>query len=232
MLNELTERARSATRPLSVVDLGVIGYAECWKMQNRLAAQVASGEASDTLLLLEHPHTYTCGRRGGRDHILASEDQLAREGIALLDVDRGGDVTYHGPGQLVSYPIINLLRDTPTVDYHAYLRSLEWVLIGTLADFAINAYRLPGYSGVWVGEAGCEEKIAAIGVRVDGRGITTHGVALNITTDLSYFSKIVPCGISNKGVSSMAKLMPDVPSMAEVKASFASHFAAVFGFFV
>lgn len=232
MLSELKERARSATRPLSVVDLGVIGYAECWEMQNRLAAQVASGEAPDTLLLLEHPHTYTCGRKGGHDHILASQDELEREGIALLDVDRGGDVTYHGPGQLVSYPIINLLREASTVDYHAYLRSLEQALIGASADFAINAYRLPAYSGVWVGEAGCEEKIAAIGVRVDGRGITTHGVALNITTDLSYFGKIVPCGISNKGVSSMAKLLPHVPTMAEVKASFASHFGTVFGFFV
>ncbi len=232
MVNELEERARCQTHPLSVVDLGVIGYTECWNLQNRVAAQVASGEAPDTLLLLEHPHTYTCGRRGGRDHILASEDQLAREGIALLDVDRGGDVTYHGPGQLVSYPIINLLRDTPTVDYHAYLRSLERALIGTLADFAINAYPFPGYSGVWVGNAGCEEKIAAIGVRVDGRGITTHGIALNISTNLSYFDKIVPCGIADKGVSSMANLLSDVPTMAEVKASFANHLAEVFGFFV
>src|SRR5438876_9735237 len=169
-------------RPLNVIDLGLIPYAECWTLQNSLAAQLGLGEGQDTLLLLEHPHTYTCGRRGGRDHILAREEQLRREGVTVLDVDRGGDVTYHGPGQLVAYPIINLAVGGNLVDYHAYLRMLEQTLIDLLADYAISAHRIEGFTGVWVptphkGEA----KLAAIGVKVDGRGVTTHGIALNVS---------------------------------------------------
>jgi lipoate-protein ligase B len=121
-------------RDLEVIDLRVIPYAECWELQNAVAAEVAAGTRPETLLLLEHPHTYTCGRRGGRDHILAGNEVIEREGITVLDVDRGGDVTYHGPGQLVAYPIINLLAAGPTIDYAGYVRTLEAVLIGTLAE--------------------------------------------------------------------------------------------------
>ncbi|MDQ3930826.1 MAG: lipoyl(octanoyl) transferase, partial [Chloroflexota bacterium] len=150
----MAERAGPALRPLSMLDLGLIGYSECWELQRRIAASVAASNEPSTLLLLEHPHTYTCGRRGGRDHILISEDELACEGITVLDVDRGGDVTYHGPGQLVAYPIIDLNQTALGLDYPGYVRALERVLLGVLADFSIKAHQLEGYSGVWVDAAG------------------------------------------------------------------------------
>jgi lipoyl(octanoyl) transferase len=226
------ERARLVTRPLVVRDLGLIAYDRGWQLQKQIAAQVGAGAAIETLLLLEHPHTYTCGRRGGRDHILKSEQELAEEGVVVLDVDRGGDVTYHGPGQLVAYPIIRLRTGDARIDYPAYVRALEAVLIDTLADFAIDAMRLDGYSGAWVGDSGCEEKITAIGVKVDGLGITTHGIALNVTTDLNYFLHIVPCGIEDKGVTSMARLLGYAPEMQAVKRAFVRCFAQVFNYTV
>jgi lipoate-protein ligase B len=213
-----------------VIDLGLIPYAECWELQDRIATEVGSGEAPETLLLLEHPHTYTCGRRGGRAHILIDDAELERLGIVLLDVNRGGDVTYHGPGQLVAYPLINLHRYGPDIDYAGYVRTLERVLVGTLADFAISAHTLPGLSGAWITSGAEEKKIAAVGVRVDGRGITSHGIALNITTDMGFFDHIVPCGIADKGVASMAQLLPVPPAMDGVKAALARHFAEAFGF--
>jgi lipoate-protein ligase B len=212
------------------LDLGLIPYEECWELQKQLAAQRAAGLIGDTLLLLEHPHTYTCGRRGGRDHILISEAELTSRGIAVLDVDRGGDVTYHGPGQLVAYPIVKLAEEGEIADYHAYLRSLEQALINTLANFGISAGRLRGFSGVWVGDEGEEGKIAAIGVKVDGRGVSTHGIALNVNTDLQYFGYIVPCGITEKGVTSMQKLMRRHVDFDEVKHAYISAFCEVFGF--
>jgi lipoyl(octanoyl) transferase len=227
---EVAERAGLGLRPLSVLDRGLIGYMECWELQRRIAASVAERSTPSTLLLLEHPHTYTCGRRGGRDHILISEDELARQGITVLDVDRGGDVTYHGPGQLVSYPIIDLNQTALGLDYPGYVRALERVLLGVLANFSIKAYQLEGYSGAWVDVGGQWEKIAAIGVKVDGRGITSHGIALNVATDLRYFSYIVPCGITDKGVTSMSKVADTSFDVEEVKAAFVSEFAHVFGF--
>jgi lipoate-protein ligase B len=227
---EIAERAGPGLRPLSVLDLGLIGYSECWELQKRIAASVATGNAPSTLLLLEHPHTYTCGRRGGRDHILIGEDDLARRGITVLDVDRGGDVTYHGPGQLVAYPIIDLNRTTLGLDYPGYVRTLERVLLGALANFSIKAYQLEGYSGAWADRGGQWEKIAAIGVKVDGRGITSHGIALNVATDLRYFSYIVPCGITDKGVTSMNRVADVNFDIEEVKVAFVSQFAQVFGF--
>lgn len=224
------ERAESGTRSLSILDLGLAPYEECWELQKQLAAEREQGIIGDTLLLLEHPHTYTCGRSGGRDHILISETELRARGIAVLDVDRGGDVTYHGPGQLVAYPILCLTEEGRRADYRAYLRSLEQVLMNTLTDFAIDSRRYPGYSGVWVGGQGAEEKVAAIGVKVNGRGVTTHGVALNVSTDLQYFTYIVPCGITGKGVSSMQRLTGRSLDIEEVKAAFARNFCDVFGF--
>lgn len=226
------EHVRGDTKspPLHVVDLGTIPYAECWDLQNRLAHTLGQGEGKETLLLLEHPHTYTCGRRGGRDHILAGEEELEREGITVLDVDRGGDVTYHGPGQLVAYPIIALSTDSKSIDYPGYVRKLEQVLMDTLADFAISTYRLTGYSGVWLRQNGQDAKIAAIGVKVDGRGVTTHGIALNVTSDLRYFSLIVPCGITDKGVTSMAQVMSKSPPMSLVKEAFSRQFMKAFDF--
>ncbi len=220
----------STTHPLKVVDLGQIAYRECWDLQNDLAQHVSSGEIPETLLLLEHTNTYTCGRRGGRDHILIGDDQLERQGITVLDVDRGGDVTYHGPGQLVAYPIINLHKYGEHIDYPGYVRRLEKVLIGTLEELGVEAHQLDGFSGAWVHGSSGEEKIAAIGVRVDGRGITTHGIALNVTTDLQFFSYIVPCGITDKGVSSISRVLGNAQPMFAVKDAFARHFAEWFDF--
>lgn len=229
ILQTEVERAGRAPRPLSIRDLGLIDYLVAWDVQKDLAARLGTGDGEESLLLLEHPHTYTCGRRGGRDHILVSEEELEAHGVSVLDVDRGGDITYHGPGQLVAYPIVNLM--TPAgVDYHAYIRRLEAVLIDLLADYGIDAFRFPGYTGVWVGPEGHEEKVAAIGVKVDGRGVSTHGIALNVSTDLSYFARIVPCGIAEKGVTSLDRLMASHPSMSQVKVDFAGQFRRQFGF--
>ncbi|MDQ6884458.1 MAG: lipoyl(octanoyl) transferase LipB [Candidatus Dormibacteraeota bacterium] len=191
--------------------LGLVPYAEAWQLQNRLAEERAAGTIPDTLVLLQHPHTYTIGRRGTRDHVYLTDAELAERGITCLEVDRGGDVTYHGPGQLVGYPILDL---GPNPDVGAYLRALEESLIEVLEQFAISAGRMPEYTGVWIGE----EKIAAIGVKL-ARGITTHGFALNVTTDLELFRHILPCGIPDKGVTSMERQLGHAPPMVAVEAA-------------
>ena len=202
---------------MEVRRLGVVPYPESWALQNRLADARRAGLAPDTLILLEHPHTYTIGRSGTRDHVFLTESELAARGITCLDVDRGGDVTYHGPGQLVGYPIFDL---GPQPDVGRYLRNLEDCLIETLADFGIAAGRLSGYTGVWIGD----RKIAAIGVKVS-QGVTTHGFALNVSTDLSLFTHILPCGIPDKGVTSMALEVGRAPAMTEVEARVMAHFS-------
>jgi len=200
--------------------LGLVPYEEAWALQNRLADGRRAGIAPDTLILLEHPHTYTIGRRGTRDHVYLSEEELTRRGITCLDVDRGGDVTYHGPGQLVGYPILDL---GPQPDVGRYLRNLEGCLIDVLADFGIVAGRLEGYTGVWLGD----RKIAAIGVKVS-QGVTTHGFALNVSTDLSLFTHILACGIPDKGVTSMAVELGTVPAMSDVEDAVVAHFMTRF----
>lgn len=217
-------------RRLRVIDLGMIDYAEAWALQNQIAAEVESGHAQETLLLLEHPHTYTFGRSGGRDHVLISDAELAQRGISTYDVDRGGDITYHGPNQLVAYPIINLRAYGERLNYGGYVRSLERAIIGTLDELGIAGHPLKGFSGVWIDGPTGEEKIAAIGVRVNGRGITTHGIALNVAPDLDYFTYIVPCGITDKGVTSIAKLLGSPVPMFIVKDAFARNFADEFNF--
>jgi len=202
---------------MEVRRLGLVPYPEAWALQNRLADARRAGLAPDTLILLEHPHTYTIGRSGTRDHVFLTESELAARGITCLDVDRGGDVTYHGPGQLVGYPIFDL---GPQPDVGRYLRNLEDCLIETLADFGIAAGRLSGYTGVWIGD----RKIAAIGVKVS-QGVTTHGFALNVSTDLSLFTHILPCGIPDKGVTSMALEVGRAPAMTEVEARVMAHFS-------
>ena len=197
--------------------LGLIPYREAWELQRRLGEQRRAGEVPDTLLLLQHPHTYTIGRSGSRDHVFLSEVQLAARGITCLEVDRGGDVTYHGPGQLVGYPIVDLGLKP---DVGAYLRGLEGCLIDVLAGFGISAARLPGFTGVWIEG---ERKIAAIGVKV-ASGITTHGFALNVSTDLSLFTHILPCGIRDKGVTSMARELGRAPAMTAVEDAVAARF--------
>ncbi len=204
---------------MDVRRLGLVPYREAWAMQQELAAARRAGRIPDTVVLLQHPHTYTIGRSGTRDHVFLTERELADRGITCLEVDRGGDVTYHGPGQLVGYPILGL---GPTPDVGRYLRLLEGSLIDVLADFGIASDRLSGYTGVWIGN----RKIAAIGVKV-AQGVTTHGFALNVTTDLSYFSHILPCGIPDKGITSMAVDLGDrVPAMVDVEDAFLTEFQA------
>lgn len=178
-------------RPLAVEDLGHMRYAEALAVQQNLVAQRKTGSGMDTLLFVEHPHVVTIGRNGKQQHVLASEQVLARTGIEYFETDRGGDVTYHGPGQVVGYPIVDL-REWRR-DVHAYFSAVEQSLIDALAVFGIKAGRVPerGYEGVWVKGA----KIAAIGIHIS-RWITSHGFALNVETDLSYFNYIVPCGLT------------------------------------
>ncbi len=193
-------------------------------MQNRLAEERRHDRIPDVLVLLQHPHVLTLGARGdgGRSHILATPARLEQLGVSVVETGRGGDVTYHGPGQLVGYPILDLQPDR--CDVHKYVRDVEEVLIRTLADYRIKAARIPGLTGVWVGP----EKVAAIGIRIS-RWITSHGFALNVSTDLDYFRLIVPCGISDRGVTSIERLLGRPVAMDEVEARVAGHFCDVFG---
>jgi lipoyl(octanoyl) transferase len=199
--------------------LGRIDYASALQLQQQLAADRKQGLVPDQLLLLEHPHVITLGRNGHMENLLADDDILARAGIGFYPTDRGGDVTYHGPGQLVGYPILDL-RDWKR-DVGAYVRAVEETIILTLAEYGIEAGRIPKLTGVWVGE----RKIAAIGVHLS-RWVTSHGFALNVSTDLSYFQYIVPCGLT-KPVTSMAALGVRA-SLDEVGAKLAVHFARIF----
>jgi lipoyl(octanoyl) transferase len=208
-------------RNCHVRELGRIGYGDALALQQQLVAERKQGTAPDHLLLLEHPHVITLGRNGHMDNVLAGGDILDRAGIAFYPTDRGGDVTYHGPGQLVGYPILDL-REWKR-DVGAYVRGLEQALIDTLADYGIEAGRIPKLTGVWVGE----RKIAAIGVHLS-RWVTSHGFALNVNTDLSYFQYIVPCGLT-KPVTSMAQLGVRT-TLDEVGHHFAHHFARIFDF--
>lgn len=178
-------------------------------------------EIPDTLILLEHPHVYTLGRSGHAENILADESALAATSAAVRWVDRGGDVTYHGPGQLVGYPIVHLERLGR--DTHQHVWRIEETLIRTLADFGVSGQRDPAYPGVWVGEA----KIAAIGVRV-AKWVSSHGFALNVSTDLSYFDNIIPCGIQGRGVTSLSQLLGRTVGRREVEEYLLDHFSEVF----
>jgi lipoyl(octanoyl) transferase len=202
-----------------VRELGRIDYASALELQQSLVGQRKQSLISDQLLLLEHPHVITMGRNGQMKNLLAHEDLLARAGIAFHPTDRGGDVTYHGPGQLVGYPILDL-RDWKR-DVGAYVRGLEQTIIDTLADFGIQAGRIPKLTGVWVDG----RKIAAIGVHIS-RWVTSHGFALNVHTDLSYFQYIVPCGLT-KPVTSMAQLGVDA-TLADVSHVLTGHFERIF----
>ena len=206
-------------RNCQVLELGRTGWAEAFELQRRLAAERKEGRIPDHLLLVEHPHTITLGRNGQPDNVLAGEDVLARAGIRLYHTDRGGDVTYHGPGQLVGYPILDL-REWRR-DVGAYVRAIEQVIIDTVSEFGIDAGRIPGLAGVWVDG----RKIAAIGVHIS-RWVTSHGFALNVNTDLRYFQYIVPCGLT-RPVTSMAELGA-AATLEEVSRSLAAHFGRVF----
>ena len=209
-------------KSLTSLHLGTVAYDEASALQTRLHAQRVSGEIDDTLVLLEHPHVYTIGRRGTADDVLWDAGMLRARGVDVVEADRGGMVTYHGPGQLVGYPIVDL---GPGADLVAYLRKLEDAIITTLREFGLDGGRDPANTGVWVRGA----KIAAIGVRVT-RNVTKHGFALNVSTDLSYFAGIVPCGITDRGVTSMDLELGSMPSVDDVAEGFEAAFAGVFGY--
>jgi len=250
-------------RSFIVEDLGLIDYEKAWKLQDEYAAEIAAGTRLPTLLLLEHPHIYTFGRRGQDENLLWNESKLKEKHVAVHWVDRGGDVTYHGPGQLVGYPLIQLepikpdrSRSEPVglegslerpvrfeVDYVGYLRKLEQTIILALANLGLVTGQRKGLTGVWVQAdvwSRCPRcrpedqqkpaKIAAIGVKVDARGVTRHGFALNVNPDMSYWDGIIACGLAGEPVVSLADLLDPVPEMDRVKQEVVSAFGEVFGY--
>lgn len=213
---------RTHTESLPVVDLGRMAYAPAVEVQRRYHADVVAGERPSTLLLVEHDPVITMGRRAKTDHLLADPDQLKRQGVDVVATDRGGDVTYHGPGQLVVYPIVQL--NDMGLNLRSYVRALEQAIIDTAAEFGIAAQRDACAVGVWVPTAaGATAKLAAIGVRAE-RHVTLHGLALNVCPDLDHFKLIVPCGLAGRAVTSMAEMLGDrCPTMETTKARLALH---------
>jgi lipoyl(octanoyl) transferase len=211
-------------RELQIRRLGLVPYQEALDLQRELVEERRSGRIPDQLLLLQHPPVITLGvkARSDRSHVLASSDVLEAQGVELFETGRGGDVTYHGPGQIVGYPILDLRPDR--CDVHQYVRDLEEALIGTASAFGVTASRISGLTGVWVGK----NKLAAIGVRIS-RWITSHGFAFNVSTDLSHFDLIVPCGIADKGVTSLDRVLGRQVPLQDVERACIAAFAAVFG---
>ncbi len=214
------------TRALQV-DLGLIPYAEAYELQKRIVAARKLGAIEDVLIFCEHPHVITQGRNGKREHLLASENVLRQKGVEFFETSRGGDVTYHGPGQIVAYPILNLGAIRRDVVW--YVRMLEEAMIRATAEFGIAAGREAGKTGVWVGEGKASEKLAAIGVHIS-RWITSHGLAYNVSTDLRNFDLIVPCGIADRKATSLEKLLERSVKLDEVNPKLATHLGEVFGF--
>ena len=204
--------------------LGVVSYADGLALQQALVEDRKAGRIPDQLLLLEHPPVITLGvkNRHDRTHIVASAEALAEQGVSVFETGRGGDVTYHGPGQLVGYPVVDLKPDR--CDVHRYVRDLEQVLIQASAAFGVTAGRVPGLTGAWVGN----DKLAAIGVRIS-RWVTSHGFALNVNTNLSHFDLIVPCGIADRGVTSLERLLGHPIQLDRVEVAVMEAFLAVFG---
>ena len=241
---------------LEILDLGLIEYERAWQLQEAYAREIAEGKRPPTLLLLEHPHVYTFGRRGKQENLLWGELQLKEKGIATYWVDRGGDVTYHGPGQLVGYPLIPLARvpfqqgagdkdqgRIPQADYVGYVRKLEETLIVALARLGLAAGQRSGLTGVWIQadvHSRCPRckpedrkkpaKIAAIGVKVDVHGVSRHGFALNVDPNMEYWNGIIGCGLQDEPIVSLADLFQEPPSMEQVKREVIAAFGEVFGF--
>jgi lipoyl(octanoyl) transferase len=236
-----------------VHQLGLVPYQEAWDLQNQLAEQIHVGDRPPTLLLLEHPHTYTFGRSGDAKNLLWNESVLAEKGIEVHWVDRGGDITYHGPGQLVGYPLLPLgVPVTQTgqasnhllrADYIGYLRKLEDVIISTLRSFGLKGEQHPGMTGVWLSASrnpGLAElnqtpgarpvKVASIGVKVDSHGISRHGFALNVEPDMSYWNGIIACGLEGYGETSLAEVLPTKPGLKEVIERLVAAFGETFDY--
>lgn len=228
--------------------LGLVDYDEAWALQNRLAAEIAAGKRPPTLLLLEHPHVFTLGRRAHPENLLWKDDQLTERGIQVRRVDRGGDITYHGPGQLVGYPLLPLAPSgwmggdrLPQADYIGYVRNLERTLVFALASLGIVAGQRTGLTGVWVAAdvwARCPRcdprvkpapaKIASIGVKVDARGVSRHGFALNLSTDPEYWEGIVPCGLDQVQMANLNDLLDPPPAVEQVVQAVIGAFQEVF----
>ncbi len=236
-----------------VYRLGVVEYQKAWHLQNQLAEQIAAGEQPPTLLLLEHSLVYTFGRRGQAEHLLWEQAKLQAEQVDVHWVDRGGDVTYHGPGQLVGYPLLPLGEPQPDpqngnprlpqVDYIAYLRNLESVLIKALAELGVPAGQIAGQTGVWVQPdvaSRCihcppalhhaPSKVASIGVKVDAKGVSRHGFALNVAPDMSYWQGIIACGLENQNQISLEYLLDPAPGMERAIGAVVESFGKVFGY--
>lgn len=219
---------------VELFDLGRMDYRTAWDLQQRLQAQLieqklahrkdpsAGKPVEDTLLFVEHPHVYTLGKSGDAAHLLKEITELKKIDAEFIENDRGGDITYHGPGQIVGYPILDL--DRHFTDVHKYLRYLEEVIIMTCADFGVEAGRIDGLTGVWIGD----QKICAMGIRCS-RWVTMHGFAMNVKTDLTYFDHIVPCGIANKKVTSLESLAEERVTIKDVKMKLSLNFAKQFG---
>ena len=208
--------------PCQAALMGTVEYSRAWELQRRLADQISEGTLPNTLLLLEHPPVYTKGRLGRLDHLLLGSTELAARGIGFYETDRGGQITYHGPGQLVAYPVVDLRQWGGPLKY---VRTLERVIIATLKDFGINAEAFEGLTGVWAEGA----KVAAIGVKIS-RGVAYHGLSVNVNTDLSYYDHIIPCGIDDRPVTSMAQVLGQPVDMEEVQYSLVYHFGREMGF--
>lgn len=218
MVNQSTSEKK-----LWFCDCGIIPYADAWELQKRLFTERKCEQIPDIFLLLEHPHTYTLGKVASKNNLLASDEYLKSAGIDVFEIDRGGDITYHGPGQIVGYPIIDLALWEK--DSHKYLRALEEVIISTISFFGIKGERNPAYTGVWVED----RKIAAIGIKISS-WITMHGFALNVNTELNMFNGIIPCGITDKSVTSIQKETGKKTELLSVKAELKKNFYELFGY--
>ena len=209
-----------------MIDLGLIGYAEAWALQKRIVAARKAEAIEDVLLFCEHSHVITQGRNGKREHLLASEHVLRQKGVEYYETSRGGDITYHGPGQIVGYPILNLGAIRRDVVW--YVRMLEEAMIRATSEFGMTAERVAGKTGIWVKSGDTEEKLAAIGVHIS-RWVTSHGFAYNVSTDLRYFDLIVPCGIADRKATSLEKLLGRSVEQVEVVPRIARHLGELFG---
>lgn len=212
---------QSISKVLKYCDLGFIEYEKAWNLQKVIFDKRLKNEIEDVFLLLEHPNTYTLGRVAKKEHLVGNEDYLKENNFSIFEIDRGGDITYHGPGQIVGYPIINL-KDWKK-DTHLYLRSLEETIMQTCSYYGLETGRNEKYTGVWVGE----RKIAAIGIKVS-RWITMHGFAFNVNTELKYFDGIIPCGIKDKDVTSLEREFKRKFDISEVKNTLLKHFSQIF----
>ena len=229
------------------IEVGIIDYADARVLQSALAAELAAGERSDCILLLQHPHTYTLGSSANYEDLLYTDDQLIHYDIVVCESDRGGGITYHGPGQLIGYPILDLgslymdESHTFTSDYVSYIRKLEIMLINILRGYGIESMQVPGLTGVWVEycaspngqftsykSADLPRKIGSIGIKVDKNGISQHGFALNIDIQNSYFEGIVPCGLEGYGTISMSEVLSDVPTIQDVQSTVIREFGRIF----